>query len=190
MSDYRHLRSAEDLFATEADENVRDPVQEQPQDPPAGGDEVFPTRREPLLPLRDWDVIVTAEAPGLTPEEIDFSVLEDGTIVVDGEGSGDASPLADAVERRLRPPYRAHGLVQAGRWTVLARGVRLVRFDDPAEQLELAVNGGERRLLADGEEASRRVPALEALGAGMHEGFFVRAVKVDEGIWEAEVTPL
>jgi hypothetical protein len=186
---YRHLTSAEQLLAQDAEPEPPAGVQMEPSSA-LPGLEPPPPGVEALRPLRDWDVVTSAEAPGLMPDEVDLTVLGDGSIVIDGEGSGDASPLADAVERHLRPPYRAHAVFQGGRWTVLARGIELVRLDEPGEEIELAVNGDERSLVVDGVEESRRIPALETLGADMSEGFFVRAVKIEDDLWEVEVMPL
>jgi hypothetical protein len=56
------------------------------------------------------DVLTTAEAPGLPGDAVEFAALPSGDLVFVGDvGDADLSPLAEAVERELKPPYRAHG---------------------------------------------------------------------------------
>ena len=62
----------------------------------------------------DWDLVVTGEAPDLTgADELGFVVVEDGDIFMDSQlPDGDVTPLAEAIELQIQPPYRAYGVRQ------------------------------------------------------------------------------
>ena len=70
---------------------------------------------------REWDAVVTAETSRVRSDEAEFVTLPDGELVVES-GDGDMSPLADAVEEALAPPYRAIAVRQGQtQWAVAAR---------------------------------------------------------------------
>src|SRR5437868_8118445 len=71
---------------------------------------------------REWDAVVAAEAPDLKGDAATFVALENGDLIEEEGPEGDLSPLADAVEGRLAPPYRAQAVQKGeGVWTVAAR---------------------------------------------------------------------
>lgn len=142
---------------------------------------------------REWDAVATVDAPGVAGQEVVFDVLPDRTLLVDSEeGDEPLAPLADAVERELRPPYRARAVRQAGElWAIAARRIEVVRLQDgPGDALELSVRGGERQLVVDGVRAFGGMPELEALGDAHHREYVVRAERLDEDWWEVRVDPL
>ena len=53
---------------------------------------------------REWDLVVTVEAPEMAGDELWLVVLPDGRVVVE-EGGGDVSALVASVA--LRRPFRA-----------------------------------------------------------------------------------
>src|SRR5437868_3099912 len=58
---------------------------------------------------RRWDAVVTAELE-LTGDAVVFVALPGGMLLVESEGKvpeGALTPLADAIEETLQPPYRA-----------------------------------------------------------------------------------
>ncbi|MGZ4398844.1 MAG: hypothetical protein ACXVZ1_10580 [Gaiellaceae bacterium] len=143
-------------------------------------------------PPAAWDVVVTAEAPGLQGDELDFLGLEGGDVFMEGAiPRGNVSPLADAVEARLRPPYRAHAVRRQDElWAVSARRVRLERFQARGNDVDLTVRDGERTLRVDGSDAMADVPELETFGQEAGPAFHVRASRVDGDLWEVEVSSL
>jgi hypothetical protein len=143
-------------------------------------------------PRGEWDAVVTAEAPGLEGDELDFLALDGGDVFVEQAlPRGDVSPLADAVEARLAPPYRARAVRQEDDlWAVSARRIRLERFRAPGNQIDLTVREDERTLRVDGRDVSGDVPELETLGADTAASFHARASRVDDDLWEVEVGPL
>jgi hypothetical protein len=141
---------------------------------------------------REWDATVLVEAPDLRGDELAFAALPDGTLLV--EGDGDAAPLADAVEERLAPPYRAWAMRRDGRfWGVAARRIEVLELppDAAGEQIELSVATGETTLLVDGSREFGSVPELEQLARqrGL-DSYVVRARRLDGPLWEVQVSAL
>jgi len=143
---------------------------------------------------RRFDAVATARAPALSGDAVHFVALADGTLVVEeDEPEGALTPLADALEARLHPPYRAEGVRRGGGlWGVAGRRIVVVR--EPAlegDEAELVVDGaGRRSLTVDGERRVPRAPALEAAGAPLGPAFVVRATRLDDDLWEAEASAL
>ncbi|SRR5712691_4633285 len=139
---------------------------------------------------RGWDTVVTVEAPDVRGDRVEFVTLPDGTVLVEEErGDAELAPLADAVERELRPPYRARGVRQGeSLWGVSASRIRVERLDIEGDELTLTVRDGARELAVDGERAFGSAPALEALGEG--ESFVVAASRLDGDLFEVRVSPL
>jgi hypothetical protein len=142
--------------------------------------------------LREWDAVGSASVPDLAGDELEFVALADETIVVEDDISDEAlSALAAAVEGSLEPPYRARAVRrEGGVWAVAARAIAVAEVPGvDGEEVELAVQEGRRTVVVDGEEAFGLVPALEALGAGL-EAFVVRASRIDDDLFEVEVSAL
>jgi hypothetical protein len=142
---------------------------------------------------RRWDAVATATAAGLSGDTVHFAALPDGTLIVDEDEPDDSlTPLADALEGMLSPPYRAEAVRRsADRWAVAGRRVEVVaepRLD--GEEAELVVRAGDRSLVVDGLQRLARTPALEAAGARLGPDFVVRATRLDGELWEVEATPL
>lgn len=141
----------------------------------------------------NWDLVVTGEAPGLTgADELGFVAVEDGDIFMDSQlPEGDVTPLAEAIELRIQPPYRAYGARQEGdQWAVAARAIDLGHFEATGDEIELTVRGGERELVVDGSRSLGSVPELERLGEEECADFFARAVRIEDGLWELTISPL
>ena len=138
---------------------------------------------------------MSADAPALTGGEVHFVALADGTLIVDEDEPDDSlAPLADAIERQIRPPYRAvaQRTGEGSVWTATARRIDVAQLPAGAagEWIELTVVGGERRLSVDGKPASDRTPELDALGAARSPDFALTAERLDDTTWEVEVSPL
>ena len=92
---------------------------------------------------RRWDVVATARAE-LPGDEVHFSALPDGTLVVDEDvPDGSLTPLAEAIEATLNPPYRAEAVRREdGVWAVGASRIRVRAFPEAEDdELELVEDG-------------------------------------------------
>jgi hypothetical protein len=145
---------------------------------------------------REWDRVVTAEAPQLGLGELDFVVLPDGTLVVDDSlelEPGSLDPLAAALETELHPPYRAHAVWRGGsRWGVAARRIEVAELpeDTRGDELLVSVADGQKSLTVDGEPSFGSARVLERLGAARGSSYVVRAERLAGRMWEVEVTAL
>jgi hypothetical protein len=141
---------------------------------------------------RRWDAVVSAEAPEIRGDEAGFVALPDGSLVVDeGEAQGDLTPLADAVETRLEPPYRAQAVRRADSvWAVAARRIEVATFQGDGEEMTLARHGETSTLTVDGAETRERIPELERLGERQGGSYVVRARRLDGDLWETQVDRL
>src|SRR5207248_5707983 len=116
---------------------------------------------------RHWDTFVTADAPDVAGTEVDFLTLPDGTILVEEE-EGDAAlePLANAVETKIAPPYRAKAVKQTDRiWAVSAMRIQVARLEVGGDTIELTQTSDGRALRVDGMPSFGSVPELARLGA-------------------------
>ena len=137
---------------------------------------------------RQYDAVVTTEAPDVEGASATFVALEDGSLLLE-EGDGDLTPLADAIEQQVKRPYRATAVRRGeSQWAVAAHGLRVIQLPEPGgDEVELAVRGEERTLVIDGNRAFGTLPELEALASG---DAVIRAARLDGNLWEVRVDPL
>ena len=136
--------------------------------------------------------MVAAEAPGVRGDRVEFAALPDGTLVVDGEqGDANLGALAEALETKLDPPYRAEGVRQNDDvWAVAGRRMEVLTLAAEGEEIELTEHGGERALFVDGAKVFGRIPQLEAVGRRLGDAYVVRARRIDGDLWEVQADPL
>lgn len=143
---------------------------------------------------RRWDAVATVEAPDLPGGELEFIVLPDGTLLVDDELQDDAlSPLADAVEQSVAPPYRARAVRSEGDvWGVAANRIDVIEVPEQIEgdTVSLAVQGDERTLLFDERPGWGEVPTLESYARQHHADFVLYAERLDGDLWSVKVNAL
>jgi hypothetical protein len=141
---------------------------------------------------RRWDVVASAEAPGLRGDDVHFVSLPNGDLIVDEDEPEDTvTPLADALEETVQPPYRAEAVRRSGDvWAVAARLVQVAELDAPGNEIELVANADGRTLAVDGRREFGSIPELERLGEDQGDSYVVRARRLDERLWEVEVDPL
>ena len=141
---------------------------------------------------KTWDAVASARAPDLPGDGVGFVVLEDGTVLVDEDvPDGALVPLADALEQRVQPPYRA-AAIRRDRdvWAAVAERVAIVELRGIDEDVvELTIVDGERTLTLDGERTIRPVAALDALTEA-HRDVVVHAERIDDDLFAADVFPL
>jgi hypothetical protein len=143
---------------------------------------------------REWDAVVAAEAPEVPGEELDFVVLEDGTVVVDEDLPDEAlSPLADALDEALEAPYHAFAHHREGDvWVAAAIVVDVIEVPEEiaADAVEIVSRDGERMTVVGGELVEERIESLEALAEEDFESYFLEATRIDERFWEVTVNAL
>jgi hypothetical protein len=134
----------------------------------------------------EWEVVVLADAPGLAADEVELTVLADGTLL----GDPAAEPLVRAVP--LDPPFSAQAVRKEGAlYSVGANTIELVELpaEIAAEEIELAVRGDEHTVTIDGMRSFEAIPELEALGARFRD-YVVRARRVGGRSWRVDVEAL
>jgi hypothetical protein len=144
--------------------------------------------------LTHFDATTTVTAPGLTGDLNTFTALPNGDLIVSmGDADDDLSPLADAIETHLSPPYEASGSREDGDiWEVGARRIDVAEFAFPdAETLELLQRDGVSELRIDGGPTDGAPPAeLRQLGEKAGADFFIVARRIDGDYWEFMVNRL
>jgi hypothetical protein len=141
---------------------------------------------------KTWDAVVSAHAPDLTGDEVTFTALDDGTLVVEQDVPDDSlAPIADEIEAMLAAPYRAAAARSQGDvWTAIAEKVRIVELGElDADEVDLTVVDGARTLTVGGEPTIRALPALDAL-AEEHDSVALHAERVDGDLFAVDVFPL
>jgi hypothetical protein len=133
----------------------------------------------------EWDVVVTAHAPGVEGERARFVALPPDVLLLE-EGPDAVEQLADAVHGRLAAPYRAEAVRTDGDlWAVAARSIEVIELPGvEGSEIELAAHGDERALVVDGQRAFGTIPALE------RPEQVTRARRLDGETWEVEVHKL
>lgn len=143
---------------------------------------------------RQWDVVASAEAPELDGDQVDFVTLPDGTLLVEEDlPEGALSPLADALEQELAPPYRAQAVRREGDvWAVAANRIDVVEVPEEVEgdTISLAVQGEDRTLLVDDRPGWGDLPTLESFAAQHHRDYVLHAERLDGDLWSVKVNPL
>jgi hypothetical protein len=87
---------------------------------------------------QEWEIYTTCQAPDVAGNAVEFAALPEGDLIVDEEqGDADLSPFADAVEKYLKPPYRAIGSREDGAlWGVAARQIEVRRLQREGDEFE------------------------------------------------------
>jgi hypothetical protein len=140
----------------------------------------------------DWDTTTTATAPGVDGDTVRFTTLATGELIVSEEaGDGDLSPLADAIEEHVSPPYKAVASRQEGDlWGVGAKRIEVAEFSFPdAEKLDLSQRDGAAEFRIDDGPTDVAPPIeLRRLGESAGAEFFVTAQRIDGDYWEVGVS--
>ena len=141
----------------------------------------------------EWDAVATARVAGLAGDRAEFTTLPNGDVIVEREkGDGDLSPLADAVEKRIDPPYRAVAARQDGDlWGIGARRIQVAQFPlAEGDAVELSQNDGVQELRVDGEPSDAEIPELAKLGEQAAANYCVEGKRIDGNFWEVRVSAL
>lgn len=166
----------------------------QPADPPGWqGEQRGEAGIHGVPRARRWDAVVAAQAPELHGDTVHFVALPDGSLVVEeDEPDGGLTPLADAVEAVLGPPYRAEAVRRDGAaFTVGAARISVVELRAlSGDEAELATTRDGSTLRVDGRAVLARAPELERIGEEKGPEYVVRASRLDGHLWQVEATVL
>ena len=143
---------------------------------------------------REWDAVASAEAPGAPGDELELVVLEDGTLIVDEDvPEGVLSPLADALEISIDPPYHAYARRrEQDIWAVAAFVVEVVEVPEelPGDTVSISVQDGLRESLVGGQPYSYRIQSLEQFAEADFEAYVLEGTRLDGSLWEVTVNAL
>lgn len=174
-------------------QHLGDPPPPGPLDPPPSVISTLGLPHDLRLGPKDWDVTVAVTAPGLAGDRIEFTTIPSGDVIVDEEtGDADLTPLADAVEKKIEPPYRAAAARQnADLWGVGAKRIEVATFAlAEGDTVELSENDGEREVRVDGEPSDVEIPELARLGEQVGADYTIEAKRIDGDLWEIRSTAL
>ena len=143
---------------------------------------------------REWDAVVTTAAPGLAGDELLFVVLPDGTLLVEeGAAEDDPTPLAEALDGAVAPPYRAEARRRDGAtWAAGARRIEVLELPEEVagDELTLTVHDGARDLVVDGTRTFGALRTLEAWAGARFDAYALAATRLDGDLWEVRIAPL
>jgi hypothetical protein len=142
---------------------------------------------------REWEVTLSAEAPGIEADAVRWVTLPDGTILVEEGPDVSLEALAAAVEEQVQPPYRARAARQVDeRWAVQASPIEVLVLPDApgGDTLELARNEEATTFAADGRQLFGTLAALERRGEREGRDYAVHAERLDGDFWEVRAAAL
>ena len=175
-------------------ESPPDPGPEPPAPPPFPTGDVTLGRGGILATgTGEWDAVATARVASVEGNQAEFTTLPNGDVIVEREkGDGDLSPLADTVEKKIDPPYRASATRQDGDlWAVGAKRIQVAKFElAKGETVELSENDGVQELRVDGEPSDAEIPELVQLGEQVGSAYCVEGKRIDGDFWEVRVSAL
>jgi len=191
---YKHPESEEELVAgiergKVADESAGEsPATEPPPEAPAAN--VAAEAVEEDEDAEETGVVVSLIAPEVVGDYAIFVALPERLVIVEEqEGDSDLGVLADAVEKRLKAPYRARALrVDERRFVVVASEIETVEVLalDGEELVVFALPDGQRTAVLDGAGFQLANPEVEAI---LEESApcLLRLENIDESVWEVTV---
>ena len=143
---------------------------------------------------REWDAVASADAPGVPGDELEFVVLEDGTLIVDEDvPDGVLSPLADALEISIDPPYHAYARRRGQDvWAAAAFVVDVVEVPEelPGDTVSISVQDGLREAIVGDQHYRDRIQSLEQYAEADFEAYVLEATRLDGALWEVTVNAL
>jgi hypothetical protein len=135
-------------------------------------------------------VVVSLLAPNIAGDYAVFVALPERLLIVEEqEGNSDLGVFADAVESRLKAPYRARALrVDERRFVVVASEIETIELPGLAgeELIVFALPDGQRTAALDGETHELSQPELEPI---LEESApcLLRLENIDESVWDLNV---
>ena len=132
-----------------------------------------------------------SDAPG---EEAVFVLLDDGRLLPLHGAREAMDSAARALEGELDTPYRALAVRREGdTWAVGAVAIEVAELpaDTEGEELMLTVTQeGERALEVDGRPTLEGIEAVERAAGDRYDAYVLRAMRLDERLWEIGIDPM
>lgn len=187
----KHPRNEEELVAGIESGNVGDEAADESQasEPPpeAPSADIAASEAEDAGAGKSQGVVVSLLAPNIAGDYAIFVALPERLLIVEEqEGDSDLGVLADAVEKRIRAPYRARALrVDERRFVVVASEIETIELPglDGEELVVFALPDGQRTAVLDGAGYVLARPEVESI---LEESApcLLRLENVDEPVWE------
>lgn len=146
-----------------------------------------------LARSRQWDSVVTVEAPGAEGDETEFVVLPDGSVVVErATAAVEQAPFVAALSETIVPPYRALAVRRPELWVVGAVSIATAELasDLRGDEIEVVRDEDGVRVRLDARPSAEQIPELERLGEARAASYVVRAHRLADSIFEVEVEAL
>jgi hypothetical protein len=146
-----------------------------------------------LARAREWDVVVTADAPEAIGEEAEFVALPGGRILVaSGVAGFEAEPLAVALAASIQAPYRALAVRRPEFWVVGAFAIEIIELgtDLRGDVVEVVRDDSGVSVRVDGMPSLHPVPELERRGESRSPSYVARASRLSGTLFEIEVESL
>jgi hypothetical protein len=145
-----------------------------------------------LARRREWDAVVTVEAPGSAGDEVELVVLPgQPPVVVRSTNLVDPQPLAAALAAALAAPYRALAVRRPELWVVGAIALETIELEDArGEEIEVVRDVAGLRVRIDGLPTADRITTLERAGERRGDAYVARAQRLVGDTFELEVEPL
>ena len=192
---YKHPESEEELISGFESEKVAgEGAGESPATEPAleapGADSAAEPKDEDENAEESRGVVVSLLAPDVAGDYAVFVALPERLLIVEEqERDGDVGVFADAVESRLKAPYRARALrVDERRFVVVASEIETIELPGLAgdELVVFALPDGQRTAVLDGETHELSQPELDPI---LEESTpcLLRLENIDESVWGLNV---
>ncbi len=188
---YKHPRDEEELEAGIEGGDVGDEAADESQatEPPpeASSADVAESEVGGAGAEKTQGVVVSLLAPNIAGDYAVFVALPERLLIVEEqEGDSDLGVLADAVEKRIRAPYRARALrVDERRFVVVASEIETIELPglDGEELVVFALPDGQRTAVLDGAGYVLARPEVEAI-LEVSAPCLLRLENVDDPVWE------
>jgi hypothetical protein len=142
---------------------------------------------------RRWDAVVMVEAPELPGQDVNFVVLDGGSVIMDDELPESAiEPLAEVLDGVLDAPYRVEAVRRHDEvWAAAARRIEVLEIPGvEGEELMLTMQDGTKALTVDGRSEFGSVPELERFASERYDSYVAEAKRLEGDVFEVRISPL
>jgi hypothetical protein len=195
---YRHPSSAEDLVGGGKEPAAEPEAAAAGPEPEAAGSDLDQGSYEIEAEEADEPsggangVVVSLATPDFVGDYAAFVCLPDGLLIIEEyEGESELAVFADAVESRLRAPYRARVVRTGGdRFVVIANEIETVEIPriEGEQLIVVAAPDGARKAVLDGAPVPLPSLGLDSI-LDLSAPCLLKLDNIDEETWELSVEP-